>query len=228
VELLAANPELEGQISKDAELATIMLDGYIEWVEEEGCDSELEFVAAEQVVEAEVGPYRLRGKIDARFRRKYDGSLVQLETKTVSNLADHPAWAQQNPQFLTYSMLAMMTKPDGVRTEGVTVNMLRRVKRTAKAKPPFYGRYWVPHNPDELRSHYKHVIGIGRQIEQARADLDAGEEHHIVVPPFFNRSHPWSCPCVGLDTLPDDGSDLEDYLSDFYEAYDPDERYHVT
>jgi hypothetical protein len=218
-------PEAAEQISKDAELATIMLDGYIEWVAGEGVDADLEFVAAEQTVEVPVGPYRLRGKIDARFRRKYDGALVQLEHKTVSSLADHPQWAQSNPQFLSYGMLALMTKPDGVRTEGVTVNMLRRVKRTPRAKPPFYGRFWVAHQEEELRSHYKHVIAVGRQIEHAREQLDAGVEHHLVVPPNFNRNHGWSCPCAGLDSLPDDGADLEGFLEDFYEYHDPNERY---
>jgi PD-(D/E)XK nuclease superfamily len=223
--LLAEHPELEVQISKDAELATVMLDGYLEWVAEEGVDSDLEFVAAEQTVEVQVGPYRLRGKIDARFRRKYDGALVMLEHKTCGNLSDHPVWAQSNPQVLSYDMLAMMTKPEGVRTEGVIINMLRRVKRTPRAHPPFYGRHWVPHNPDELRSHYKHVVGIGRQIENARAQLDAGADHHYVTVPNFNRNHSWSCACFGLDTLPDDGGDLEGYLEDFYEPYNPNERY---
>jgi hypothetical protein len=223
--LEAGHPEYVDQVAKDAELATIMLDGYIDWTEETGTDSTLEFVAAEQVVEVDVGPYRLRGKIDARFRRKEDGALTQMEHKTVGNLSDHPSWAQSNPQFLTYDMLAMMTKPDGVRTEGVTVNMLRRVKRTAKAKPPFYGRHRVPHSIEELRSHYNHVIGIGMQIEHAHERLDQGVSPHVICPPNFNRSHSWSCPCAGLDTLPDDGGDFEGFLADFYEPYDPNERY---
>ncbi len=218
-------PELADQISKSAELATIMLDGYIEWVEEEGRDADLEFVAAEQTVEVSVGPYRLRGKIDARFRRRSDGALVQLEHKTCGNLTDHPVWAQSNPQFLTYGLLSMLTKPDGVRTDGVTVNMARRVKRTVKAKPPFYDRFHVPHSDQELRSHYLHVVGIGRMIERARAELDSGESHHVVCPPYFNRNHSWSCSCAALDTMPDENADLEGYLADFYEAFDPNERY---
>jgi hypothetical protein len=221
-------PELLADYAKDAELATIMLDGYIEWVAESGEDAAMEFVAAEQVVEVPVGPFRLRGKIDARFRRRYDGALIQLEHKTCGNLSDHPVWAQQNPQFLTYSMLAMMTKPEGVRTEGITVNMLRRVKRTPRAKPPFYGRHAVHHSVEELRSHYQHVVGIGHMIDQARQMLDEGMSHHLVCPPKFDRNHSWSCRCVGLDTLPDDGDRLEEYLADYYEPYNPNERYDET
>jgi hypothetical protein len=222
---LAEHPEAAEQISKDAELSTIMLDGYIEWVEEESVDAPYEFVAAEETVVAEVGPYLLRGKIDARFRRKYDGALVQLENKTVGNLADHPLWAQQNPQFLSYSLLALLTKQPDERSEGVVVNMLRRVKRSARAKPPFYGRHWVPHTQEELRSHYKHVVAVGRQIEHARRLLDEGVSHHYVCPPNFSRNHTWSCSCTALDTMPDDGADLEAYLEDFYEPFDPNARY---
>lgn len=224
--LVAEFPEFADQISKDAEMSTIMLDGYLEWVEETGADADLEFVAAEQVVEVGVGPFRLRGKIDARFRQISDGALLQLEHKTCGGLNDHPNWAQSNPQFLTYDMLAMMTKPEGVRTDGLVVNMLRRVKRTVKANPPFYGRHPVRHDTSELRSHYKHVIAIGLQIERARNMLFCGEDFHVVCPPNFSRSHGYSCPCAGLDSLPDDATaDLEGFLEDFYERVDPNERY---
>jgi RecB family exonuclease len=226
---LAEFPELAEQISKAAEMATIMLDGYMEWIAETGADADLEFVAAEQIVEAPVGQYRLRGKIDARFRSKLDGALLQLEHKTCGNLSDHPLWAQSNPQFLTYSLLSMLTKPDGVRTDGLTVNMLRRVKRTVKAKPPFYGRHPVRHSVAELRSHYMHVIGWGMRIEDARRRLDAGESHHIVCPPSFSRNHNWGCACAGLDSMPDDDqADLEGFLQDFYEVCDPNARYEET
>lgn len=219
-------PEFADQISKDAELSTIILDGYLDWVAETAADADLEFVAAEQIVEVEVGPYRLRGKIDARFRQISDGSLLQLEHKTCGGLNDHPLWAQSNPQFLTYSLLAMMTKPEGVRTDGLVVNMLRRVKRTVKAKPPFYGRHPVRHSVEELRSHYQHVAAIGNQIEHAREQLDAGVSHHLVCPPNFNRNHLWGCGCSGLDSMPDDSTaDLKGFLEDFYGHVDPNARY---
>ncbi len=219
-------PELAEQISKDAEMSTVILDGYLDWVAETGADADIEFVAAEQTVEVEVGPFRLRGKIDARFRQRSDGALIQLEHKTCGGLSEHPLWAQSNPQFLTYSMLSMITKPDGVRTDGITVNMLRRTKRTAKAKPPFYGRHPVRHTVEELRAHYKHVVAIGTQIANAHARLDAGEDHHLVCPPNFGRNHMWSCACAGLDSLPDDSTaDLQGFLQDFYQLCDPNERY---
>lgn len=218
-------PEYAEQIAKDASLAGIMLEGYIQWIDDEGADAGYEYAGSEQTVEAEIGPYSLRGKIDARLRRTSDGALLQLEHKTVGNLSDIPKYAQSAPQFLTYDLLAYLTKPDGVATDGVILNMLRRVKRTKMAKPPFYGRYEVRHNIDELRAHYAHIVTIGRQIEGARAQLDNGVDHHNVVVPNVGRDHTWSCPCHEVCNMFDDGSDVEAFLVDFWEPYDPWARY---
>lgn len=218
-------PELSAQLVKDAEWAQIMLEGYLEWVEETGADDGLELIGSEQSVEARLGPFMLRGKIDARLRRHHDQALLQLEHKTVQNLTEIPRYAQSAPQFLNYDLLAYLTKPDGVGTDGVILNMLRRVKRTASAHPPFYGRHEVRHNEDELRNHALHVISIGESIQGARERLDAGKDHHLVVPPSIGRGHTYSCDCAPLGAMFDDGSDVEGYLQEFYEAYDPWARY---
>jgi hypothetical protein len=201
-----------------------MMEGYFQTVEEEGWDVGLEFVGAEQAVQAEVGPFVLQGKIDARFRRESDGALLQMEHKTVGDFR-RTEYAQQDPQFLTYDLLSLLTKPDGVPTDGIILNMLRRVKRTARAKPPFYARHEVRHNLEELRSHYQHVEAIGMQIHAARLRLDAGEPHHLVCPPSISSSHQWSCDCSKLGALPDDGSDLEYVLEDAFVKHDPYARY---
>jgi hypothetical protein len=228
-ELIEANPEYADQIFKDVEWALVMLQGYFDdWLPESGEDVGLEFVGAEIKTEAVVGPFILRGKIDGRVRRERDGALLQLENKTVGDLVSLPKWAQSAPQYLTYDLLAYLTRPDGVPTDGVLLNMLRRVKRTARAKPPFYGRHEVRHNVAELENHYHHIIGIGLQIQAARQRLDAGESHHVVCPPSASRNHGYSCSCSGITTMFDDGSDVEGYLAEFWEEHDPMERYEQT
>lgn len=229
--LLEEFPELEKQISKDVDMARIMLEGYLPWLEEEGADAEFEMIGSEQMVEValEGTPYRLRGKIDARLRRLSDGALLQLEHKTVGDLVTIPKYAQSAPQFLTYDLLAFLkaredNEPD-VRTDGVIINMLRRVKRTPTAHPPFYGRYVVQHNDDELRNHFRHVVSIARSMERASADLDAGRDHHEVVPPSVDKSHTYMCACAPLGNMFDDGSDWKGYLAEFYESWNPMERY---
>lgn len=223
--LIAEYPEMAPQILADVEMAAIMLEGRFQWGEEEGEDANREFVAAEQVVEAPVGPYVLRGKIDARFRRTWNGALVQWEYKTVGSLKDIPKYAQSAPQFLTYSLLSYLTKPDGVATEGIVIDMARRVKRTARAQPPFYALHPVYHNAEELRAHYRHVIAVGGMIERARDQLSRGVEHHDACPPAVDKDHAWKCRCHDACSMFDDGSDVEGYLAEFYEEHDPWARY---
>ncbi len=228
--MLEQFPDYGAEIEEAATWTKIMLEGYFEWLEETGSDSNLEIVGAEQAVEVVVpvhgvGDLTLKGKIDARCRRRTDGALLQLEHKTVGDFTSLPKWARTNPQFLTYDLLAYMTKPDGVPTDGILLNMARRVKRTKAAKPPFYERFEVRHNVDELRRHWDHIVGIAQQIAHARDRLDDGESHHVVCPPNPSKNHLWSCGCAPLGSMFDDGSDVERYLEEFYEEHDPMERY---
>ncbi len=225
--LLMEYPDYGEQILKDTELAAIMLEGYFEWVEENSADVGLKVIGVEEMVEVPVGPYTLRGKIDARMEREFDGAWLQLEHKTSGDLTSIPKGAQTNPQFLTYDLLAFLkAKEEGGRaTDGIIVNIARRVKRTPRAKPPFYARHEVRHNVDELRAHYKHVAAIGDQIAFARLQLDSGGEHHKIVPPSAGREHQWKCACAPLGAMFDDGSAAEDYLEELWEPYDPLERY---
>jgi len=227
--LINDNPDMAEQINKDAELAQIMLTGYFEWLEETGADEGLSVIGAEQAVEVGLGEtgYRLRGKIDTRLERDADGAWLQLENKTVANLGDIPKYAQAAPQFLTYDLLAFLLAKEekGRRTDGVIINMARRVKRTPRAKPPFYDRWEVRHSVEELRSHYRHVVGIGRQIEEVRHALDNGADHHTVCPPKVDRNHIWACPCAPLTPMMDDGSDWKSFVEDLYEEYNPWQRY---
>lgn len=228
-ELLEQFPDSADRILKDVEYAAIMLEGYFEWLEETGADIGLSVIGAERTVEVplEGTPYTLRGKIDAQLRRDVDGALLQLEHKTTGNLTDIPRYAQSAPQFLTYDLLAFLDakRGEGQATDGVIVNMAKRVKRTQKATPPFYGRHEVRHNLDELRAHWKHVVRLGYEIDDTRKALDQGASHHTVCPPNVSRNHTFTCDCASITAMFDDGSDVEGFLAEAYEEHDPYERY---
>jgi hypothetical protein len=226
---IAEYPDFADRIRKDGETASIMLEGYVDHCEETGWDAEFKILGAEQTVEVGLGEtgFRLRGKIDTRVERVADGAWLQFEHKTVGNLSDIPKYAQSAPQFLTYDLITYLLalREEGRRTDGVLINMARRVKRTSTAKPPFYGRHTVLHNADELRSHFMHIVAIAREIEQARLKLDAGWSVHDVCYPVVGRDHVWKCRCAPIGNLLDDGSDVEEFLEEFYEPHDPWARY---
>jgi hypothetical protein len=106
------------------------------------------------------------------------------------------------------------------------VNLLKKVKRTASAKPPFYARVDVPHNIHELRNHWKHVVQVAAEIADAERRLNEGEDHHFVAPPTSIPDRcKWDCEFFRVCPLADDGSDFEGALNAIYEERDPLERY---
>ena len=137
---------------------------------------------------------------------------------------------QVDSQLLTEHLVIYLGKIDAERdlvTEFTLYNMLRKVKRTAKANPPFYARERIHHNVDELRNHWKHCAGIAERILDLRTKLDAGADPHRVCPPNVTADCSWDCdfaePC--LSGMMDDGSDIEGYLAEKYETHNPLERY---
>jgi len=231
LKLIEENEGLADKIAEEAHLAGIMLDGYMQWLEETGADADLEFYATEAALEVALGDsgFTLRGKLDARARHRSNGARVFVEHKSVQSLKDLPKTAQTNPQFLNYELLEFedlrANGAEGERADGTLLNMGRKVKRTARAKPPFYGRHEVHHSLEELRSHWRHIVTVGREIEAARARLDAGESHHFVVPPSPGSSSTWRHHEICWSGMFDDGSDIEGYLAAMYEQHDPMSRY---
>ena len=219
-------------LEKEQDLVVTMLEGYYEWLEETAADEFLEVLGAEELVVVPLAKGLVaQGKIDAPARWKYSPEILsQLEHKTVGNFEDIPKTAQVNPQFLQYDLLAYLRAKilgTGERTDGVIVNMGRKVKRSARANPPFFARHEVRHNEAELRAHWKHLVSAGREIQRARARLDAGEDHHVVVPPHVTRDCAWKCPFAGpcLSGMFDNGEDVEGYLARNYVHRDPLARY---
>lgn len=222
-------PDRADDVLKDAELAAIMIEGYLEKLEEEGWDAELEHIEPEKTAEVELTDgVTLRAKKDAKVRLR-DAWTAFLEHKTVQNFVDLPANARQNRQLLTYELIDFLEllaegkkKP---RVAGGILNMLRKVKRTARANPPFYMREPVRHNVEQLRSHWKHMMAIAREIQEMTARLDAGEDHHTVAPPNPTVNCRWDCEYFAVCPMFDDGSDAEYVLAEEYVTVDPLARY---
>ena len=231
---VAAEPEGAPDTRKESDLARAMVEGYIEWVEETGVDEGIEVVAAETRVEVPLGGVdgvNLLSKLDARVERHGHGTpaRLSLEFKTVPNLTSPLPTLAIDSQLLTEHLaefLALREQGrDEERAQGVLYRMLRKVKRTASAKPPFYGEEEVPHSLDELRNHWRHLVSYATQILDARARLDAGESHHAVTPPSPQQSCSWYCPLLAACKLANADADVEGYLESRFEVRDPLERY---
>lgn len=211
-------------LDSEAELGRIMLEGYLQWVEEEGVDSELDIISTEETIIAPLfnGDVELQGKLDMRVRRKIDGVRMFRDFKTVGgSLSDFANLAPMNEQILTYMLLESTKVDEKERSEGGIFTMLKKVKRTAKAAPPFYDQIEVRHNIFTLRSFWNRIHGVIADLMRTRKALDDGENHAFVAYPSPSRDCKWKCPFFSICTMFDDGSSAEQALSEMFEETDP-------
>lgn len=211
------------KLHREMDLAKAMMEGFVQWREEEGIDAGLDIISQEEVVEVP-GPHgiTLRGKLDQRVRRQSDGSVMFRDWKTTQSFTDR--WLLvSNEQMLFYNLL--LRERDGEAIDGALYTMLRKVKRTAAAKPPFYLVEEVRHNSAQLESMWLRITKTIGDIVATREALDSGSDPREAVPPVPGRDCLWKCPFVNVCPLVDDGSRWEAALENDFEYQDPHERY---
>lgn len=232
-EALADDPYKLAAVGKQGDLALRMLEGYFEWLAETGADSGFEVIGVEAQKELPMPGLpgvSILAKLDMRVRSVLDGSVSFIDHKTLQSISDMEAMAYLSPQFRHYQLMEHLEwiaagRPDGARVEGVTVNMLRKVKRTATAKPPFYSRLHIRFNEHVLHAHWQHVTaGILAMLDTERA-LNEGGDPQVLVPPSPGRDCTWRCKFKDVCPMFDDGSDAEGMLALAFEVMDPMARY---
>jgi hypothetical protein len=164
----------------------------------------------------------LQGKIDMRVKRRGDGVRMFRDFKTVGgSFTDFGAMAHMNEQILTYMMLETAQNKEGERTEGGVFTMLKKVKRSANARPPFYDQIEVRHNIFALRNFWQRIHGTIQDMLNVRDALDKGDSHFFHAYPHPTRDCKWKCPFFTVCPLIDDGSAAEQAISEMYEVANP-------
>lgn len=236
--------EMQEKYEAIVDLERAMIEGYVAHLAETGIDSEYRVIAPEQALYADmpIDPYefinnepsnahrlrslRLVGRLDARLQRLTDGARLFDDHKTAADIQTPQATLHGNPQMLNYLLLEWLNTPEGeARCDGALYNMLKKVKRTDKAKPPFYDRVVVQHNDIELENHKRELLAWTRQILRAVDALNAGADHHDVVPRAWREDCRWSCDFFPICPMFDDGSRVEDAIAGVYTVQDPRVRY---
>lgn len=219
------------RFKKDADLARAMVEGYVDWLAETGADEGLKIIGSEQVIAAPLMDVhadqqlttldptetlvQIIGKLDVRARRAVDHFKAFLDHKTLSSFERATRMIGQNEQMLHYLLLEQ-SQPEDEPTAGALYNMMRKVKRTATAKPPFYQRVEVRHNTTEVDTYRRHLVGSVANMLVAEHRLSLGEDHHVIVPPSPREDCAWSCDFVTVCQMLDDGSRAEDMISQLY------------
>lgn len=225
------SPELIKEFNENTALERAMVEGYMEWLIETGVDSGLRVIASETYLEAPLDvpgvevEVKLIGKIDVRVVREIDGARLFIDHKTTGSLTEPLKTIRLDPQMLHYHVLEWLSDIDGARCDGALYNMLKKVKRTARANPPFFDRVEVRHNLKELEAFKKQLIGVIRTMIETRARLDNGEDPTVVAYPTPNKQCGWDCDFLPVCPMFDDGSRVEDMLHHHYVVGDPYSHY---
>lgn len=215
-------------IRKEADLARGMVEGYLDWLAEEGMDADYEILSSEEEREIPLMEgATLLAKLDVRVE-DHNGNRWSIDHKTGASGVE-PAILQLNTQALTQHLVEFLAlKEQGKETDaaqGTIFNFLKKSQRTARAKPPFYWREPVRHNRDELISHWRHVVAVAKEILETERQLDAGAHPHDVAYPSPSSNCTWKCEFFQVCGMHDDGSDVAAAIDDIYETHDPLERY---
>lgn len=215
-------------LRKNAELVDIMLSGFIEWLEESGVDSDLDIVSAEEEISVEhpeIPGVFLLGKTDQRAVRRSTGRRLLMDNKTVQSAEDQQKKAPLNPQFKHYALIEILREPELPPVEAALIRWARRVKRTARSTPPFYGEVSVPLPREVLRSYYRQSTGLIREILRAEERLRDGESEDYVCGPTASDACgycPFRAPCLLFDSNTESATDV---LRWSYEKRNPLARY---
>jgi hypothetical protein len=227
---LDAHPDEAEKLLPELDLARIMIEGYLEWAAETGDEADWEVVAAEtdlRVPLPSVPGVELRVRMDQVARRISDGALAFRDWKT-SGVFDKHENLYNDPQMRFYCMVQQMSaagRQGAPLVAGGRITTFKRVKRTAKAEPPFYRSddFWF--NPDVLDSTYQRVTKICGDILAMRNRLENtpeivsavmhgdhglgnGRQRRELPPTWLGNECSWACPfSTGLCTAMDDGSD---------------------
>lgn len=212
----------------EGDLGRIMLEGYLEWLEETGADSQLEVVGAEKAVAVPLlgGRVELKGKLDLRVRRKIDNVRLFVDHKTLANFDSITRTAHMSEQGMMYQLLEMLSTKEGEqRCDGLIYNMLRKVKRSGNARPPFYERLEVHFNKHTMRAFWNRLHGTLNDMLGTREALDNGVHHTIAAYPTPTQDCTWKCEFFAVCPLFDDGSAAEELIATYYTQDDPYQRY---
>lgn len=236
---LDPDEDVRKEFHKALDLERAMIEGYLEWLEETGVDSEIIVVAPEQELSVPAKEVlgnafmgvQLIGKLDVRVKRVSDGKRLFMDHKTAASLTDGIRELRQNEQMLFYHILELhqIATSDDERCAGALYNMLKKVKRTARATPPFYRREFIPHNDHEIESFKKRLGGVIEDMLFVEMQLTQSRQDPLeVIYPTPTKDCKWKCEFYQLCPMFDDGSRAEDMVADRFFERNPLDRYKLV
>jgi hypothetical protein len=176
-------------------------------------------------------PVHLVAKLDLTVLDHVSERPLFVDHKTAATIGEHAKTADIDEQFPFYILIEMMeAKLRGENPEtatmGGTYNILRKVKRSPKATPPFYARHAVHYSTEQVRGFWEQMTGAVRDMMEVERRLNAGESPTHVAYPNVTRDCEWKCAFRSLCPMVGDSrSDAKGMMRNEFVATDNYERY---
>lgn len=223
------------EFANSTNMERAMVEGYVQWLEETGADSNLRIIGSEQYLSAPLDvyvsgqqrPVNIIGLLDARAEDTNTQHTWFIDHKSVGDLESPLPLLQANEQMLHYHLLEMLSSPNADRyCDGALYNMIKRSKRSERAEPPFYAREEIRHNTHELASYRRRLVSTVQDILTTKDRLDNGEEHLDVAYPTPADTCKWKCDFFAVCSLMDNGAPgVHDMMEILYKPGNPRARY---
>lgn len=214
-------PEEERKDIEDIhKTSKILCEGYLEWLHETGADIGYKFDHKELELRTD-GPVEgteIMGIIDLGGTHEMSGDLFVMDTKVTKSFEDMLKTLHIMEQGPMYAVLAKITDPNPKRGFRVVWNMIKNNKQSARAKPPFYLRYELAINSDQLRQFYSQLQGQIEEILRTEDRLNKGESHIQVAYPTPTKDCAWMCPYFAVCGLMNDmtRNDVDFAINQYY------------
>ena len=182
------------------DVSRIVVLGYVEWLQETAADTLYTFEASEVELRT-AGPVEgteIMGFLDLSGTHRQSNDLFVMDTKVTANIDEMVKSLALNEQGPMYAILSKANDPDPNRGFRVVWNMIKRTKQSARAKGPFYQRYELAINEDQLRLFYMQLQGQIEELLRLEERLNNGEHHTLVAYPSPSKDCSWKCPYVDI------------------------------
>lgn len=212
------SPELDHKFNPD-DVATsqIMFDTYVSEMEEEGLDVGQETVSVEQrLFSAPIGItadtfYRVSCQVDQVYKDTalYGSPLIGRDHKTSAAFFNT---AENDFQLMTY---AMVLHDNDYLVDYMEHNIVKRNKRTGRAKPPYTQRNRIRVTKEAIEEWRKYIKII--LTEHLLAHTIANDVSDRYLYPTPDNTCSWGCDFVDVCSMVEQGEDYTAVLETEYQ-----------
>lgn len=217
-----ATPDDLKEIREIYEVSNILVKGYFEWLDETGADDHWIIKGSEERLTAP-GPLpgtEIKGYVDLHGVHEPSGDLLVVDTKVAASPGEMLKTLHLNEQGPLYAILMKINEGTERRGFRVIWNMIKRNKQTSRAKGPFYQRYELAINSDQLQQFYAQLQGQIADMMETDRRLASGEHHVMVAYPNPGPDCSWKCPYLALcGAMNDPRMDTDWLIANNYEQY---------